>query len=60
MTKKNFLIKKILFLIALSLWAKMVWADTVDDYIVNEMKKQHIPGLSLAIVHGGKIIKEKG
>src|ERR1051326_5229947 len=35
-------------------------ADKVDDYIKDEMQKQHIPGLSLAVVREGKIVKAKG
>src|SRR2546422_1005795 len=34
-----------------------VRADDVDDYIKAEMQKQHIPGLSLAILKDGKVIK---
>src|SRR4051794_9186090 len=35
-------------------------ADKVDDYIKAEMDKQHIPGLSLAVVREGKVIKAEG
>lgn len=35
-------------------------ADKVDDYILAEMNKQNIPGLSLAVVRDGKIIKAEG
>ena len=35
-------------------------ADKVDEYIEAEMSKQHIPGLSLAVVQGGKVVKSKG
>ncbi|HEX5733975.1 MAG TPA: serine hydrolase domain-containing protein [Blastocatellia bacterium] len=35
-------------------------ADKVDDYIKAEMQKQHIPGLSLAVIKDGKIIKAQG
>ena len=35
-------------------------ADKVDDYIRKEMARQHIPGLSLAIVRDGKIVKSAG
>jgi D-alanyl-D-alanine carboxypeptidase len=34
--------------------------DKVDEYIEAEMRKQHIPGLSLAVVQGGKVVKSKG
>jgi CubicO group peptidase (beta-lactamase class C family) len=35
-------------------------ADRVDDYVRAEMAKQQIPGLSLAVVRAGKLIKAKG
>ncbi|MEO8925153.1 MAG: hypothetical protein ABI330_20400 [Caldimonas sp.] len=35
-------------------------ADELDDYIVQQMQRHHIPGLSIAIVDGGKIVKAKG
>ena len=37
-----------------------VRADKVDDYVKTEMQKQHIPGLSLAVIRDGKIIKAEG
>jgi D-alanyl-D-alanine carboxypeptidase len=35
-------------------------ADRVDEYIEAEMRKQQIPGLSLAVVQAGKVVKMKG
>ncbi len=35
-------------------------ADKIDDYIKAEMLKQRVPGLSLAVVKDGKIIKAQG
>ena len=35
-------------------------ADKIDEYIEAEMLKQHIPGLSLAVVQAGKVVKSKG
>jgi D-alanyl-D-alanine carboxypeptidase len=35
-------------------------ADTIDDIVRAEMERQNVPGLSLAIVRNGKIVKEKG
>lgn len=35
-------------------------ADKVDEYIAAEMQKRNIPGLALAVVKEGKIIKAKG
>src|SRR5262249_57778146 len=34
--------------------------DDVDLYIKTSMARQHIPGLSLALIRDGKIIKAKG
>ena len=35
-------------------------ADPTDDFIREEMKRQNIPGLSIAIVKDGKIVKAAG
>ncbi len=35
-------------------------ADRVDDFIKSEMRLRHIPGLSLAVVRNGRVIKAKG
>lgn len=35
-------------------------ADKIDDYIRTEMQKQHIPGLSIAIVRNGQVARTKG
>jgi len=40
--------------------AGVAWADEVDDYVQAEMKKQHIPGLSLAVVKNGEREKVAG
>ena len=34
-------------------------ADKLDEYIAAAMRKQHIPGLSLAVVKDGKVVKSK-
>jgi CubicO group peptidase (beta-lactamase class C family) len=38
----------------------VVRADPTDDYIKAEMQRQHVPGLSLAVIKDGKIIKAAG
>lgn len=38
----------------------LVHADTIDTLVRREMQEQKIPGVSIAIVHKGKIIKEEG
>lgn len=35
-------------------------ADDVDDFILREMERQNIPGLSLAVVRDGEILKATG
>lgn len=35
-------------------------ADTIDRFVRSEMERQQIPGLALAIVKHGKIVKAKG
>lgn len=52
------------FLLVLATFASAVdaraQADKVDEYIQAEMSKREIPGLSLAVVQGGKVVKIKG
>ena len=35
-------------------------SDTTDDFLLAEMKRQRIPGLSLAVVRDGKVVKAAG
>jgi len=35
-------------------------ADEVDDYVRSEMREQHVPGLSLAVVRNGEVVKAQG
>src|SRR6516164_690724 len=32
----------------------------VDHYVTTAMRRQHIPGLSLAVVRAGKVVKSRG
>lgn len=32
-------------------------SDAIDEAILGEMRKRHVPGLSLAVIQGGKIVK---
>src|SRR5687768_8715538 len=36
------------------------WADQVDDYVKAAMEQQHVPGVSIAVIKNGKIIKTQG
>src|SRR6476620_6177813 len=40
--------------------AASTWADQVDDYVESHMRARHIPGVSLAIVRDGQILKSRG
>jgi D-alanyl-D-alanine carboxypeptidase len=35
-------------------------ADRVDDYVREQMRRRHIPGLALAVVRDGRVVKERG
>ncbi len=34
--------------------------DTVDRFVAAEMARKHVPGVSLAVVRGGRVIKAEG
>ena len=38
----------------------LVHGDDVDDYVKIRMEKEHLPGLSLAVIKDGKLVKLKG
>lgn len=40
--------------------ARSASADDVDDYIDAQMRRLHIPGLSLAVVRDGRLVKAQG
>ena len=40
--------------------AEPAWADRIDDYIKTEMQKRRIPGLALAVVRNGTVVKMQG
>ncbi len=59
--KINILICRYLtVIIYLALCPVSVMADTVDQYLLCEMHRLKIPGLSVAIVENGKILKSQG
>lgn len=35
-------------------------ADRVDDLVREQMRRRHVPGLALAVVRDGRVVKEKG
>lgn len=48
------------FIFALGGGVATVAGDEIDDYIARQLKQGNIPGLSLAVVKSGKVIKAKG
>jgi CubicO group peptidase (beta-lactamase class C family) len=54
---------RITFVLALVLWAaaaRPAHADPADDFVREQMKRQNIPGLSLAVIRNGVIVKAAG
>ena len=49
-----------LLVLVLLVTAAPASADKVDDYIKQRMRKRQIPGLSLAVIKDGKLIKAEG
>src|SRR5437867_13357651 len=43
-----------------SLHAPPAHADAVDDYARAEIQKRHIPGLALAVLYNGQVVKVAG
>ncbi|MES3020648.1 MAG: serine hydrolase [Pseudomonadota bacterium] len=52
-------LRRLVLVLGLS-FAGAVHADALDDVIEAEMKKRQIPGLSIAVIDGGKIVRAKG
>ena len=54
----------VLLLLASSLYAPLsaspARADRVDEYVREQMHLRHIPGLALAVVRDGRVVKESG
>jgi CubicO group peptidase (beta-lactamase class C family) len=50
----------VLFGLFLSLVSASARADKVDDFVRAEMREQKIPGLSIAVVQDGKVVKAQG
>ncbi len=48
------------FLSALVLLPARASADKIDDLVLREMKKSDAPGMSVAVIQNGKVIKLKG
>ncbi len=46
--------------IVLVTWSPAAMSDEVDDFVIERMSGQKIPGLSLGIVRDGKVLKAQG
>lgn len=46
--------------LALILFAGWVHADPVDDIVLKEMKRSNTPGIGIALVRDGQIVREQG
>ncbi|MFY9608159.1 MAG: serine hydrolase domain-containing protein [Blastocatellia bacterium] len=57
MLKKRIPLLSLVVIVAAAINAR---ADQLDDYIKAEMEKQRIPGLSIAVVRDGKVIRAQG
>jgi D-alanyl-D-alanine carboxypeptidase len=52
---------RVVLALALSLHALApASADRVDDYVRAEMRKEHVPGVSVAVVRGDKVVVARG
>src|SRR5262245_1956302 len=49
-----------LYVFVTAIVALSVCADQVDDFVNAEMKKQHIPAVSIAVVKSGAVVKAEG
>jgi CubicO group peptidase (beta-lactamase class C family) len=58
--KSTFLIIKLLFVFLTISSTGLAQADKIDEYVAAEMAKRKIPGLALAVIKNGEIVKAKG
>jgi CubicO group peptidase (beta-lactamase class C family) len=59
MIKKTAAIRVAVILIILTVFTLQLRADTIDDYIAEQMQEKNIPGLTLGIIKDGQIVKVK-
>lgn len=60
MTQRDKLWTFVLWCALLTTMLASAHADTTDDYVRAQMQTQHIPGLALAVIQNGQVVKEKG
>ncbi|HYP53567.1 MAG TPA: serine hydrolase domain-containing protein, partial [Pyrinomonadaceae bacterium] len=50
----------VLVLLALAAASLSARADRVDELVAARMRQRHVPGLALAVVRGGRVVKARG
>ncbi len=58
--KSNHIKFLLLFIYILGISIAAVKADEVDGYVRSQLSERHIPGVAIAVIKNGKIIKSKG
>ena len=53
-------LRSVLLLVFLACLPRLAAADPTDDFIRAEMKRQNIPGLALAVIKDGVVVKAEG
>jgi D-alanyl-D-alanine carboxypeptidase len=56
-SRNNKLMRSVLFVVLLPSFA---FADKADDFVLASMKKWNTPGISVAVIRDGKVVKLKG
>ncbi|MBX7170543.1 MAG: beta-lactamase family protein [Pyrinomonadaceae bacterium] len=51
---------RLLFVLVILFSVSLVKADKVDDFVKSQLAEKHIPGVAIAVIKNGKIIKTKG
>jgi CubicO group peptidase (beta-lactamase class C family) len=53
-------VKRYLAFFLFLLFSSFASSEETDDFVQQQMKKQHIPGLALVVIHNGQIVKSRG
>lgn len=60
LSRRELLMKSLPAAVVLASLAGAAHADAIDDYINTEITRQHIPGISLAIMQRGQLVRARG
>jgi CubicO group peptidase (beta-lactamase class C family) len=50
----------LLFLSASRAWPQDSLSDRIDRFVNEEMQRQHVPGVGVAVIHHGQVLKARG